>query len=81
MSKEFDEFMDNVKKLADEHYTIKDRSTNGRKESFIIGYKKAQETLFTEYQVREAIIMASTSDTDFLVDRCDEIIKSLKQSK
>lgn len=49
--------------------------------SFVAGYNKANEVLFTEYQVREAIMMASTSDTDFLVDRCDEIIKSLKQPK
>jgi len=77
MSKEFDEFMDNVKKLADEHYTIKDRSTNGRKESFIIGYNKAKETLFTEEQVREAIRIATTTDPKSE----DYIIKSLKQSK
>jgi len=40
-----------------------------------------QETLYTEYQVREAILKASLSDTDFLIDRCDEIIQSLKQPK
>lgn len=42
---------------------------------------KAKENTYTEEQVREAIVKASLSDTDSLIDKCDEIIQSLKQNK
>lgn len=71
--------VEDVEKLA-EKYPYGGREGSKRL-AFIDGYNTAKETLFTECQVREAIMMASTSDTDFLVDRCDEIIKSLKQAK
>lgn len=37
--------------------------------------------LFTEEDVRKAIVMSATSPTDNLIDRCDEIINHLKKSK
>lgn len=49
--------------------------------SFVAGYNKAQETLFTEEQVKQAInraVMLTLSDKSCY---SDEIIKSLKQSK
>lgn len=48
------------------------------------GMKKGLELskeLFTEDDVRKAIVMSATSPTDNLIDRCDEIIEHIKQSK
>lgn len=48
------------------------------------GMKKGLELskeLFTEDDVRKAIVMSATSPTDNLIDRCDEIINHLKKSK
>ena len=40
-----------------------------------------QEALYTDKQVREAIVKASLSDIDSLIDKCNEIIQSLKPQK
>ena len=69
---------DDVKKLADEHYTIKDRSTNGRKESFIIGYNKAKETFYTEEQMKLAFEYGKSLEP---FDSFEDFIQSLKQPK
>jgi len=42
---------------------------------------EGEEKLFTEDDVRKAIVMSATSPTDNLIDRCDKIIKHIKQSK
>lgn len=34
---------------------------------------------YTEEDLRQAILLSATSDTDFIPDRCDEIIKSLNK--
>jgi hypothetical protein len=47
--------------------------------SFIAGYRKAQETLYTEEQVREAMSMARKLSGVAYTN--DEIIQSLKQPK
>lgn len=40
-----------------------------------------EETLYTEKQVREAIVLSSLSNVDSLPDRCDEIIQLVKNNK
>ncbi len=50
---------------------------------FIEGYTKCQEDnsnkKYTEEDLRKAIFLSATSDTDFIPDRCDEIIQSLNK--
>jgi len=78
---------DDVEKLAEEEYPIFDGDLLGiahnQKQSridFIKGYNKAEETLYTEEQVREAIELADRYN--YLLDsQKTEIIQSLKQPK
>lgn len=53
----------------------------GAYQGFEAGYKVAEKDLFTEEDVRKAIVLSATSPTDNLIDRCDEIIEQLKQNK
>lgn len=50
---------------------------------FISGYSKCQEdninNKYTEQDLRRAIHMSAISSTDFIPDRCDEIIKLLNK--
>jgi hypothetical protein len=51
---------------------------------FLVGFKegyKAATKVYSEEDLRRAIIMSANSNTDFLPDRCDEIIQSIKQTK
>lgn len=53
----------------------------GAYQGFEAGYKVAEKDLFTKEDVRKAIVLSATSPTDNLIDRCDEIIERLKQTK
>lgn len=64
-------------KLSSDHYIIMDES---KKDIYTVPLSEVKE-LFTEDDVRKAIVMSATSPTDNLIDRCDEIIKHIKQSK
>ena len=78
------------KKIADETVNKMAEEMYGKgkvpdyEEGFIDGYKKAQETLYTEEQVREAIRMGREIDNvngfGYLYT-LDKIIQSLKQPK
>lgn len=50
----------------------------GAYQGFEAGYKVAEKELFTEDDVRKAIVLSATSPTDNLIDRCDEIVERLK---
>jgi len=71
-----DDLEDYVYELAETYYDPGHYGLES-KQGFIKGYKKAQETLYTEEQVREAIRIATTTDPKSE----DYIIQSLKQSK
>ena len=71
-----DDLEDYVYELAETYYGPGHYGLES-KQGFIKGYKKAQETLYTEEQVREAIRIATTTDPKSE----DYIIQSLKQSK
>jgi len=47
---------------------------------FMQGFKTATK-VYSEEDLMKAIMMSATSNTDFLPDRCEEIIQSLKQPK
>jgi hypothetical protein len=80
-------------KLAEKHVeslgfiTFTNDYSNERRSSFIYGYNKAKETLYTEEQVREAINLARVkTDKEYYAKPMlryspDEIIQSLKQPK
>jgi len=83
MSKEFDEFMDDVKKLAEIEYPIFDGDLLGiahnqqhSRIDFIKGYNKAKETLYTEEQVKKAYEYGSNASLG--VSKTN-LIQSLKQ--
>jgi hypothetical protein len=50
---------------------------------YVDGYTQCQEDMvdkkYTEEDIRKAILLSATSDTDFIPDRCDEIINSLNK--
>jgi hypothetical protein len=50
---------------------------------FIDGYTQCQEDnsdkKYTEEDLRKAILLSATSDTDFIPDRCNEIIQLLNK--
>ena len=87
-------YEDDVEKLADKHVeslgfiTFTNDYSNERRSSFIDGYKKSKETLYTEEQVREAIKYAlnEAKDAVLWIDTyhnivSDKFIQSLKQPK
>ena len=53
------------------------------KDTYIKAYTQCQEDMadkkYTEEDIRKAILLSATSDTDFIPDRCDEIIKLLNK--
>ena len=59
-----------VEKLAEEHQQGGYEWQNEKRKSFIAGYNKAKETLYTEEQVREAMEFArghnKMTDTQFI---------------
>jgi hypothetical protein len=73
----YDTVNDTVNKMAEEMYGK--GKVPDYEEGFIDGYKKAQETLYTEEQVREAMSMARKLSGVAYTN--DEIIQSLKQPK
>jgi hypothetical protein len=83
---------DDVEKLAKNAYVkhgVKDDKLTldeqiQRTGGFLVGFKegyKAATKVYSEEDLRRAIIMSANSNTDFLPDRCDEIIQSIKQTK
>ena len=66
-------------KLAEETFKGDDATTFVQREIWKDGYRKAQETLYTEEQVREAMYMARKLSGVAYTN--DEIIQSLKQPK
>jgi len=72
---------DYIEELAKGEIGWYDKHDDDQVKSFISGYNKAKETLYTEEQVKQAInraIMLTLSDKSCY---SDEIIKSLKQTK
>ncbi len=69
-------------KLAEKTFKGDDATTFVQREIWKDGYRKAQETLYTEEQVREAIRIAKSAqnETAFIYEE-EEIIQSLKQPK
>jgi hypothetical protein len=43
------------------------------------GQKDMAEKKYTEEDIRKAILLSATSDTDFIPNRCDEIIELLNK--
>jgi hypothetical protein len=66
-------------KLAEKTFKGDDATVFVQREIWKDGYKKAQETLYTEEQVREAMSMARKLSGVAYTN--DEIIQSLKQPK
>jgi alcohol dehydrogenase class IV len=66
-------------KLAEKTFKGDDATTFVQREIWKDGYRKAQETLYTEEQVREAMSMARKLSGVAYTN--DEIIQSLKQLK
>jgi hypothetical protein len=51
--------------------------------AYMTGYTQCQEDMadkkYTEEDIKKAIFLSSISNTDFIPDRCDEIINSLNK--
>ena len=72
---------DYIEELAKGEIGWYDKHDDDQVKSFISGYNKAKETLYTEEEVKQAInraVMLTLSDKSCY---SDEIIKSLKQTK
>jgi len=81
---------DEVKELAEKEYPIGKKFNpnfvgfaDREQAAYIKGYTQCQEDSadkkYTEEDIRKAVVMASTSNTDFIPDRCEEIIQSLNK--
>jgi hypothetical protein len=50
-----------------------------RQEGFIDGVKLMAKTMFSEADMREAIVKASLSNIDDLIERCDDILRQFNK--